>query len=182
MRAATRRQLRRPREHVWVPPDGRLVYHGFMDPAENDTPQSAERRSDERRRHFTPLRHPERRTGFDRREEGRGGPLALSIEGLRDSGIALATVLAAINALNLIDLLLTLRLLDGGALEANPVMDILIGRDPLVALFVKAAIVAAVSIAIWRQRRYRLILATGLLVLVAFVALTAYELWLVSAM
>jgi hypothetical protein len=58
-------------------------------------------------------------------------------------------------------------------------MQVLIGKNPLIALFVKVAIVAAVSFVIWRLRRYRLILATSLVVLAAFVALTVYELVLV---
>jgi len=150
-----------------------------MTSLDDHMPDRSERRRDERRRKHTPLHHPEHRTGFDRREQGRGGLLARTLERFRDSDLTLAVALGAINALNLLDLLLTLRLLDDGAVEGNPVMQVLIGKNPLIALFVKVAIVAAVSFVIWRLRRYRLILATSLVVLAAFVALTVYELVLV---
>ena len=98
---------------------------------------------------------------------------------LRDSRFALATLLAALNVLNVVDLLLTFRLLGGRVVEGNPIMRVLIGSDPLVALIVKVVIVAAVSIGVWRQRRYRVVLAASLVFLGAFVILTAYELGLV---
>ena len=150
-----------------------------MTSRDNHTPDSSERRRNERRRGFTSLLHPERRLGFDRRNEGRGGPWGRALEQLRDSGLALALVLGAINALNLLDLLLTFRLLDDGAVEGNLFMRVLIDSGPVAALFVKVLIVGGVSFAIWRQRRYRLILATSLLVLAVFVVLTAYELRLI---
>jgi len=121
------------------------------------------------------------RSGFDRRASCPGGPLTRGLRRLRDSRYGLAAVLVTINALNLVDLLLTLRLLgDGAATEGNPIMRALIGNDPVIALFVKVALVALVSFEIWRQRRYKVILGLAVIFLVAFVALTVYELALVS--
>ena len=122
----------------------------------------------------------DRRSGFDRRASCPGGPITRGLRRLRDSRWGLVGVLIAINALNVLDLLLTLRLLGDGATEGNPVMRVLIGNDPVVALFVKVALVALVSLEIWRQRRYRLILAMAVIFLAAFVALTLYELRLIS--
>jgi hypothetical protein len=97
---------------------------------------------------------------------------------LRDSTAALVGVLVAINLLNVVDLLLTFLLLGDGAMEGNPVMRALIGNDPLIAMFVKIALVALVTLGIWRQRRYRIILGTAVVILGVFIVLAAYEIGL----
>ena len=125
------------------------------------------------------FRH-DQRSGFDRRASLPGDGVTRSLRRLHDSRFGLIAVLVAINALNLIDLLLTFNLLGSDVVEGNPVMRFLLGYHPLNAMFVKTAIVAAVTLAMWRLRRYRIVLATAILVLAAFVALTGWELWLLA--
>ncbi len=134
------------------------------------------------RRRVSVLRYPERRSGFDRRlpENGVAAAGELALRGLRDRSALLASVLVAVNVLNVTDLLFTLFLLSRGAAEGNPVMDALIGTDPLVAAAFKVALLGLVSATVWRMRRYRSILAVGLIALAAFVILTFYELLLVA--
>jgi hypothetical protein len=153
-----------------------------MSQPEDKAPGPPDRRVHDRRHRRIPWAFkPERRTGFDRRASRPGGPLTQALRELRDSERALLALLVAINLLNVLDLLLTLVLLEGGASEGNPVMRVLIGNDPLVALVVKVAIVLFVTIAIWRQRRHRIMLGLAVVVLLLFVALTAYEVLLVVA-
>ena len=142
-----------------------------------DTTHQPERRVAKRRQRRVPwaFKH-ERRSGFDRRAANPGGPLTQALRQLRDSRWALIGLLAAINALNVLDLVLTLQVLGGRVTEGNPVMRILIGNSPLLALLVKVAIVGAVSFEIWRQRRYRVVLAAAVLFLLVFVTLTVFEL------
>ena len=141
-------------------------------------PDFTERRNHKRRQKFTPLRHPERRSGFDRRAHARGF-FGHPLEQLRDSPAALAGILIAVNVLNVLDLVLTFQLLHDHIVEGNLIMRSLIGTDPLVALIVKVVIVAGVTLAIWAQRRFRLMLFLGLTVFSVFVVLTAYEAGLV---
>jgi len=120
------------------------------------------------------FRH-DRRTGFDRRADNPGGPVTQALRELRDRPGALPALLIAINVLNILDLALTLLLLGDGASEANPIMRVLIGNDPRLALLVKVGVIAVVSAELWRQRRYRVILATAVIFFGIFVTLTAYE-------
>jgi hypothetical protein len=150
-------------------------------PQDQPSPQTERRVARRRMRRVPRPFKVDHRSGFDRRASCPGGPLTRGLRRLRDSRHGLAAVLVSINALNVLDLLLTLRLLgDGSATEGNPVMRALIGNDPLIALFVKVALVALVSLGIWRQRRYRMILGLAVIFLVAFSVLTLYELALVS--
>ncbi len=64
--------------------------------------REVENRQRERRVKFTILRHPERRTGFDRR---RPSPV---LEFLRDSRVVLLAVLVALNLLSLADWVFTM--------------------------------------------------------------------------
>lgn len=107
----------------------------------------------------------ERRTGFD---SGQRGPLAKALVELRDSPLALLALLAAVNVLNLLDQLATTRALAAGFTEGNPVMAGLIAFDPRLAAIVKLVAVAGVTAAVWRLRRYRVILQVALFMFALF--------------
>ncbi len=109
----------------------------------------------------------ERRSGFDRR---RHGPVVKRLLELRDSPIALLSLLAAVNVLNLLDQLATTRALAAGFGEANPVMAGLISFDPRLAAIVKITAIAGVSGGVWALRRYKVILEVGVLMLLVFTA------------
>jgi hypothetical protein len=142
-------------------------------------PESGERRRGQRRQKRVPRPFREdRRSGFDRRASHPGGPVTRALRWLRDSRRGVADILIGINLLNVVDLLLTFMLLGNGIVEANPVMRILIGNDPLGALFVKLAIVALVTLGMWRQRRYKVILGLAVLTFAGFVMLAGWEIWL----
>jgi hypothetical protein len=138
---------------------------------------TAERRSEDRRR-VDGFHYPERRTGFDRRARGFGGPPAPArvLAFVRDRDAVLVTMLCVVNALNISDLFMTLHLLRRGAVEANLLMGALLGVDPIVAGAFKVITLAAVSLAIWRMRRYRSVLALAALALGGFATLFAYQL------
>lgn len=112
----------------------------------------------------------ERRSGFDPRHAG--GVLQ---DVSRQSALLLA-VLAALNALSLVDWVLTTRLLAAGALEANPVVGALLSVSPLGGGVAKLVLMLAVSIAIWSGRRFRLVVAVAVGASVFYVPLVAYEL------
>jgi hypothetical protein len=141
----------------------------------------ADRCSRDRRR-LGVLRYPERRSGFERRArtDGIAGAPERALVFVRDHDIVLATMLAIVNVLNVSDLLMTVQLLRHGAMEGNPVIDALLGADPLLAAAFKVILLGAVSLVIWRMRRYRSILALAMLALSGFVLLFGYELLLLS--
>jgi hypothetical protein len=147
---------------------------------ESDADERSRRASDRRRRSI--LRYPERRTGFDRREGGPGFRRATDriLMGLDRSSFGLAAVLVLTNVLNITDLALTFRLLGKGAEEANPIMLGVLGLGPVAAFVIKVAALGLVTLAIWKMRRYRSILALSLVALGAFVVLIGYELILIS--
>ncbi len=88
---------------------------------------------------------------------------------------AVAVVLVAFLGLNLADLLLTVRALDRGATEANPVIGLLFSVDPVVAGAFKLTITLAVAVTIWKMRRYRLMLETSLVVVAGLTVVLAYH-------
>jgi hypothetical protein len=141
----------------------------------------ADRRNGDRRRVRILHRH-ERRTGFDRRAPE--GAAAAASEGalrfLRDNDLVLAAVLVTFNVLNVLDLVLTFYLLAFGAREGNPVMEALLGRDPLTAGVFKVVVLGLVSMIVWKMRRYRSMLAVSVLALLVFVGLTGYELFMLA--
>jgi hypothetical protein len=92
-----------------------------------------------------------------------------------------ALALAAVIALNLADFLLTVRALDRGATEVNPVMAALFDVDPAVAGAVKLLLGVGVVIVVWQMRRYRRILEVSVVALVGFSALVGYQLALVAS-
>jgi hypothetical protein len=84
-------------------------------------------------------------------------------------------VLATIVVFNFIDLMLTVRALDRGAEEANPVMRNLFWAHPLTAALVKLGVVAVVVLMLQRLRRYRSALSVSLFLLVGFTMLMFYH-------
>jgi hypothetical protein len=144
-------------------------------------PSDTDRCSQDRRSQGV-FRYPERRSGFERRARivGIAGAPERALVFVRDHDAVLATMLAIVNVLNVSDLLLTVQLMRHGALEGNPVMDALLGADPVLAAAFKVLLLGAVSLVIWRMRRYRSILALALVALSGFVLLFGYELLLLS--
>ena len=132
-----------------------------------------EQRAAERRVTGARFRYPERRTGFDRRLSG--GAIAW----YRDHPSTVAMVLVAVAALNLADFLLTIRALERGASEVNPVMAALFDVDPAVAGAVKLLLGLGVVLVIWQMRNYRRILEVSLVALAGFSLVLAYQLALV---
>jgi len=121
----------------------------------------------------------ERRSGFDRRRpETRSARLQERVLiPLRDNERNLLALLVAANVLNVLDLLFTLRALDHGAVEANPVMRVLLSYDPVTAGAVKIALMLGVSLLVWWFRRYRLPLLAGVALAVAFGLVFIYHLY-----
>ena len=87
------------------------------------------------------------------------------------------TVLATIVVFNFVDLILTIRALDLGAVEVNPVMRTLFWTHPVIAAVVKLSVVGAVVLMIQRMRRFRRALEVSLLLLFGFTALMFYHAW-----
>lgn len=127
-------------------------------------------RAGDRRASKSSFHYPERRTGFDRRLAS--DPLRL----LDERPALLAGMLVALNLLSAADWALTTRALAHGAQEANLFIGALIVANPLVAGASKAALMLLVSVLIWRARRYRLVLATGVAALGLYGALMLYHL------
>jgi len=142
-------------------------------------PISTERRDADRRRRRAWVWH-ERRTGFDRRRRA-GSRVGSAWEGalvfLRDNPLALVLLLALANLLSILDLAFTLRALELGAIEVNPVMRTLIADDPAQAVAVKIGLVAGVSLLVFLLRRYRSMLGVALLTLGLFAVIVAYHLF-----
>jgi hypothetical protein len=141
---------------------------------------NTERRSVDRRlsRRFVVR---ERRSGFDRRLPRRatavGSAIDSSLVYLRDNASVVFAVLATANLLSILDLVFTLRALQHGAQEGNPLMKALFDWDPAVAAGVKVGIILALSLLIWRMRRYRLVLQVAVFALVVFAAIVAYHIY-----
>lgn len=139
---------------------------------------SIERRSIDRRlsRKFVVR---ERRSGFDRRQPRRatavGAAVDASLVYLRDNASAVFAVLATANLLSILDLVFTLHALQHGAVEGNPLMKALFDWDPTIGAVVKVGIIMALSLLIWRMRRYRIILQVAVFALVLFGAIVAYH-------
>ena len=128
----------------------------------------------DRRGQRVSFRHPERRTGFDRRMAGVSRYQRL-LEGYRRRDGLVAVCLAAIAVLNLVDLVLTRLLVDMGASEANPIMAGLLAVGAVPALAVKVAVTAAVVTGVWVLRRYRRMLEFSLALLGVLVLLALYQ-------
>jgi hypothetical protein len=141
---------------------------------------SAERRSVDRRvsRKFVVR---ERRTGFDRRGPRRAGRIWATLDAslvyLRDNASVVLAVLLTANLLSILDLVFTLRALQNGAQEGNPVMKALLDWNPAVAGGVKVGIILGLSLLIWRLRRYRMILQVALFALAMYGGIIAYHIY-----
>jgi Domain of unknown function (DUF5658) len=130
-----------------------------------------ERRDTDRRVNRRNLYYPERRTGFDRRSP------SLLTTALRDRPVALITVLVLVNVLSIADWMLTLRVLEAGAAEGNPVLAAMISANPAGAFVFKLAATLGVTIALWSWRRYRAVLATAIGALLIYAGLMVYHAW-----
>ena len=126
-------------------------------------------RAEDRRAGRSRFHYPERRTGFDRRYSDD------PIRGLVDRPIVLVAMLIALNLLSAVDWTMTMRALAFGAQEANGVMRALIDFNPTAAGIVKAVLMLAVTLLIWRERRYRLVLITAVGALGVYGALMIYH-------
>ncbi len=130
-----------------------------------------ERRGVDRRQARSGLHYPERRTGFDRRSR------SYVTGALRDRPVALITVLFAINVLSVADWLLTMRVLDAGAAEGNPLLAAMLSGNPTAAFVFKLLATLGVTLALWSWRRYRAVLSTAIAALMIYAALMAYHAW-----
>jgi len=137
------------------------------------------RRGSDRRVKAVSFRFPDRRHGFARRQAERGRLVTAYRQMLgayRSRPQLLAGVLTAIAILNGADLLLTIRALELGAAELNPIMATLLDSNLVLATSFKVTIGLAVVATMWMLRRYRLILEMSLALLAGFTVLTAYSL------
>jgi hypothetical protein len=135
-----------------------------------DRRQGGERR---RRRKY---RFHDRRSGFDRRVAGvKLGVVRSTLIALRDRPKALQLLLAGVNLLNLADFSVTLRVLDSGGREANPILRPLLALSPLWAGIFKLVAVLAASLLVWENRRYRKALIAALCMVLVFAGLVAYD-------
>lgn len=145
-----------------------------------ESPPVAERRSADRRVSRTFVMR-DRRSGFDRRGRRRstavGAAWDTSLVYLRDNAFALVAVLATANLLSVLDLVFTLRALQNGAQEGNPLMKALLDWNPTAAGGIKVAIIAALSLMIWKLRRYRLILQVAVFALAVYAAIIIYHMY-----
>lgn len=124
-------------------------------------PRTRERRSSRGR--FLTAEH---RSGFDRRGSDASG--VSPITALRDSPSFLLAVLLAINAMNVLDLVLTIEALKAGYAEGNPLMALMFSQGATVAGAFKILCVAGVSAAVWRMRTYRRVLEVALIAFTLF--------------
>ena len=138
-----------------------------------------ERRSGEdRRARRVSMWLPERRTGFDRRGSHLGFRAWYErvLAAYRSNTNALLLVLIVIVALNVADLLFTVRALRLGATEVNPIMAWFLERDPVLAALYKLSIGGGVTLLLFAMRRYRRVLEASLLIVAVFAALFVYHL------
>jgi hypothetical protein len=122
---------------------------------------------------------PERRSGFDRRVPASAGRAGMAMEsvltGLRDRPATVRVLLLTVNMLNLADFALTMNALSIGGGEANPIMRSLFDLNPVYAGLFKILAVLAVSLVIWRFRRFRSALQVALVMLVIFMGVFFYH-------
>lgn len=136
------------------------------------------RSGDDRRRRRVSLRYPERRSGFDQRECD-GGWLRCAweraIHEYHHNRFTFLVVLATIVVFNYLDLLLTLRALDQGAFEANPVMAWLFEMNPINAAVFKLGVVGGAAVVLLALSRFRRALEASILLLVGFTTVVGYH-------
>jgi hypothetical protein len=145
---------------------------------DEDRDFQVDRRQGGDRRRRRKYRFHDRRSGFDRRVNGvKMGVLKRTLIALRDRPRALQLLLAAANILNVADFSLTLRVLDAGGREANPVLRPLLAVSPLLAGIFKLVAVLAASLLVWESRYYRKALIAGLCMFVVFACLFVYDMF-----
>ncbi len=141
--------------------------------------ESNDRRRGDRRQRRVSLVWSERRSGFDRREPASAGRVSMAFEsvltGLRDSPATFRILLLTVNMLNLADFALTMNALAIGGGEANPIMRSLFDLNPAYAGLFKTFVVLAVSLVMWRFRRFRSALQVALMMLVVFMGVFFYH-------
>lgn len=94
-----------------------------------------------------------------------------------------AVVVLWFAALNVLDLGLTLHLINQGAVEMNPIMSTLLDTGWEWAAGFKVVTTAGVATGLWLGRRHLLVRRTGIAFVVLFVALIAYQvvdLWMTA--
>lgn len=139
-----------------------------------------ERRSQtDRRAPKTKVHFPERRTGFDRRTDPSAGSTRSAyrawIRRLSDSPQKSAVLMASFVVLNIADVAFTLRALNRGLPELNPVMAVLLDTGHGVAAFVKVGISAALAAAGWWLRRFRRVIEVGLIAVTLMTLVVLYH-------
>lgn len=120
----------------------------------------------------------ERRSGYERRARESQGPLSImdSVhEWHRSTPWLLTTVLIAANILSMADILLTMRVLNAGAVELNPLLRALMDFDIRAAGAVKASLVGGATLLIYRYRGYRKIVPLALMSTALFAAVVTYQ-------
>ncbi len=132
----------------------------------------SDRRGRERRVRTVSLRYPEQRTGFDRRATSR---YQSALTAYRREPGAIAAILGLILVLNATDLILTVRALGRGTGEANPLMAWLFEQHMGLAAIFKLAIGLAVTVVIWRLRRYRRMLELSIVLAAIFGLVLSYH-------
>lgn len=132
----------------------------------------SDRRGRERRVRTVSLRYPEQRTGFDRRATSR---YQSALTAYRRQRGAIAVILGLILVLNATDLILTVRALGRGTGEANPLMAWLFEQHIGLAAIFKLAIGIAVTVVIWRLRRYRRVLELSIVLAALFGLVLSYH-------
>lgn len=138
------------------------------------------RRRRERRVARKGVRFPERRTGFERRDiPGWRGRYQSEIRSFSESRIGFPLVLATIIVFNLIDYLMTLRVLDAGGAELNPIMERLFQLSPEAAALVKLITAGVVALSLLALRRYRRTIEVSLLIMLGYSALMFWHIYLV---
>jgi hypothetical protein len=138
------------------------------------------RAGDRRRRRFSLVLH-ERRSGFDRRGPVRAGSATAVLEntlvGLRFRPGTLWAMLAMVNALNLADFALTLKVLAAGGGEVNPIMRSLFALNPAYAGVFKVMAVLLTTLLVWRCRRFRRALEAALVMMAVFAVVFFYHIY-----
>jgi hypothetical protein len=84
-------------------------------------------------------------------------------------------IVGAFVALSALDLALTLRLTDLGAIELNPLMSAFLEAGWLWAAAFKAAITVGVAAGLWFGRHHRLVRQTAIGFVAVFLALVSYQ-------
>jgi hypothetical protein len=137
------------------------------------------RRRRERRTERSLWHFPERRSGFDRREHpGWRGRYQADLRKYAVSRLTFPLVVASIVVFNLIDYVMTIRVLGAGGLELNPIMQRLFETGWETAALVKLLTAGTVSLVLLALRRYRRTLEVSLVILLGYSALTLYHVYL----